>query len=48
MRAETVRQLYRRGCGMNGYLWGTPPVFKPHPNFEPQLRTLTEVFQELP
>jgi len=48
MKEEIVHSLYNRGCGMNGYLWGTPPTFKPHRRYDRQLAVLSRVFKELP
>ncbi len=47
MEAAVIKQLYARGCGMCGYLWGVPPRLKPHPRFDQQLRVVSQVFKEL-
>ncbi|MBI2503280.1 MAG: hypothetical protein HYW07_08610 [Candidatus Latescibacteria bacterium] len=31
MSPEEMLKWAQRGCDLSGYLWGTPPVFAPHP-----------------
>ena len=47
MEEQTIRDLYARGCGMCGYLWGSAPLFAPHPFFEKQLKIVSQVFKEM-
>ena len=46
MPEEEMRKLLGRGCGMNGYVWGTPPALKPHPYFHEHLDVISRVFKE--
>ena len=48
MTAQSIKDLFARDCGMCGYLWGVPPVLKPHSRFEKQLQTVSRAFKELP
>ncbi|MEK6569730.1 MAG: hypothetical protein AABZ61_00050 [Bacteroidota bacterium] len=48
LSAETMKELYAKGCGLNGYFWGTPPNFMPHPSFRKHLEAVSKTFKELP
>jgi hypothetical protein len=47
LSAETMQDLYSKGCGLVGYFWGTPPHFTPHPFYKAPLEMVSKTFKEL-
>ena len=41
------RQWHARGLDFFGYAWGTPPDFKPHPSFGPDLDIVRDAFRRI-
>lgn len=41
------RTWYERGCDFFGYAWGTPPDFRPHPSYAPELEIVRKAFEEI-
>jgi hypothetical protein len=44
---ESWREWYKKGCDFFGYAWGTPPDFRPHPQYEADLKVVRRAFKEI-
>jgi len=48
MDVETILAWVDKGCDLNGYFWGSPPKFAPHPSFQASLDRIQEAFRRIP
>jgi len=44
---ETWRKWHERGLDFFGYAWGTPPDFRPHPDYKRQLQIVRRAFRAI-
>lgn len=45
--ANSWQKWYARGCDFQGYAWGTPPDFRPHPIYQQELEIVRRAFAEI-
>jgi hypothetical protein len=44
----TWEKWFEAGCDFFGYAWGTPPDFRPHPNYAAAVDTVRQAYHQMP
>jgi hypothetical protein len=42
------KKWFNAGCDFFGYAWGTPPDFRPHPDYAAAVDAVRKAYQEMP
>ena len=45
---NTWRKWFDAGCDFFGYAWGTPPDFRPHPDYAASVSIVRKAYEEMP
>ena len=45
---NTWKRWFNAGCDFFGYAWGTPPDFRPHPDYAAAVEVVRKAYQEMP
>jgi len=45
---NTWKRWFSAGCDFFGYAWGTPPDFRPHPDYAAAVEVVRKAYQEMP
>jgi len=45
---NTRKKWFNAGCDFFGYAWGTPPDFRPHPDYAAAVEVVRKAYQEMP
>jgi hypothetical protein len=45
---NTWKRWFKAGCDFFGYAWGTPPDFRPHPDYAAAVDVVRKAYQEMP
>jgi hypothetical protein len=45
---NTWKKWFDAGCDFFGYAWGTPPDFRPHPDYAAAVDVVRKAYKEMP